>query len=453
VSDKTSSNARWTLVRARLGRLGLMSKLRSQLFGSMSIITVAMAVRLVLQIIVFGIVAGSMGASQFGGFASVAALAAIFGSFSGWGADQLLLRRVGRKREELPMAMATSLVFVALSAPLLVVLALVFVPLAVDSSIPWQLVLFITVSDIGFARVNGIGGSCYQAVGRPMGTLRLTVGFAMVRVMTALLWVTVSPRHDALSWSHYYFAISMLAAVVSIWLVRRDLGPPRWQIAWHEWKDGFHFALQTASQTVFGSVDKPVVAALSDLSVAGLYAAASRIAVAAGIPVNALLFSAYVRFFQVGAAGPRASARLAVRLLPVGVGLGALGTVATLVLAPLAPRILGSSYIGTDAALLLLAPLPIFRAVHSLGLDVLVSSGHTGLRTIAQIAMPPLNILFCWLLVPSHGAIGAALAALLTNISLALATWAIVGALVRQQSMNGQVSLETGDAANRPLAG
>jgi O-antigen/teichoic acid export membrane protein len=204
---------------------------------------------------------------------------------------------------------------------------------------------------------------------------------------------------------------------------------------------------------VFGSVDKPVVAALSDLSVAGLYAAASRIAVAAGIPVNALLFSAYVRFFQVGAAGPRASARLAVRLLPVGVGLGALGTVATLVLAPLAPRILGPSYIGTDAALLLLAPLPIFRAVHSLGLDVLVSSGHTGLRTIAQIAMPPLNILFCWLLVPSHGAIGAALAALLTNVSLALATWAVVGALVRQQSMNGQVSLETGDAANRPLAG
>ena len=297
---------------------------------------------------------------------------------------------------------------------------MVVVPLAIDSSIPWQLVLFVAISDIGFARVNGIGGSCYQAVGRPMGTLRLSVGFATARVMAAFLWVAVARHHDALSWSHYYFAISMLAAVVSVWRVRRELGPPHWQIAWHEWRDGFHFALQTASQSAFGSTDKPVIAALSDLSVAGVYAAASRIVAAAGIPVSALLYSAYVRFFQVGVAGPRASARLAVRLLPVGVGLGALGTVAILVLAPLAPRVLGHSYIGTDAALLLLAPLPVFRAVYSLGLDVLVSTGHTGLRTVAQIAMPPVNILLCCLLVPSHGVIGAAIAALLTHVSLAI---------------------------------
>jgi len=448
VIGKTGSNPHWGLSRARIGLQRLRSKLRSPLVGSMSIITVAMAVRLVLQIVVFGIVAGSMGATQFGAFASVAALAAIFSSFSGWGADQLLLRRVGRAREELPKAMATSMAFVALSAPPLVLLATVVVPLAIDSSIPWQLVMFIAISDIGFARVSQIFGSCYQAVGRPMGTLRLSVGFATARVMVAFLWVAVARHHDALSWSHYYFAISMLATVVSVWRVRRELGPPHWEVAWHEWRDGFHFALQTASQQAFGNTDKPVIAALSDLSVAGLYAAASRIVAAAGIPVSALLYSAYVRFFQVGVAGPRASARLAVRLLPVGVGLGALGTVAILVLAPLAPRVLGHSYIGTDAALLLLAPLPVFRAVYSLGLDVLVSTGHTGLRTVAQIAMPPVNILLCCLLVPSHGVIGAAIAALLTHVSLAIAVWMIVGALVRQQSTPDPASIGVGKAAN-----
>jgi O-antigen/teichoic acid export membrane protein len=453
VSDRTGSESRWSFLRTRLGRQGLRGKFLSSLFGSMSIITVAMAARLALQIIVFGIVAGSMGATQFGAFASVAALAAIISSFSGWGADQLLLRRVSRARDELPMAMATSLAFIGVSVPPFVLLAIIVVPLAIDSSIPWQLVFFIAMSDIGFARVNGIAASCYQAVGQPMGTLRLSIGFAAARVMTALLWVTVAQRHDALSWAHYYFAISLVAGIVSTWRVRRDLGPPRWQIAWHEWRDGFHFALQTASQSAFGSVDKPVVAALSDLSVAGLYAAASRIVTAAGIPVSALLFSAYVRFFQVGVAGSRASARLAVSLLPVGIGLGALGTVATLVLAPLAPRVLGASYAGTYGALLLLAPLPIFRAIQSLALDVLVSSGHTGLRTVAQIAMPPVNILLCFLLVPSHGAMGAALAALLTHVSLAMAAWTIVGALVRQESTRGPAPIEVGEAAKRPLAG
>ncbi|HEY2111210.1 MAG TPA: hypothetical protein VGH25_05710, partial [Dongiaceae bacterium] len=228
-------------------------------------------------------------------------------------------------------------------------------------------------------------------------------------------------------------AASVLGASLSLWRIRRDLGRPEWKIAWHEWGDGFHFALQTASYTAFGSTDKPVIAALSNLSTAGIYAAANRLAMAAAIPVRSLLFSSYVRFFQLGVAGPRSSARLAVRLLPLGIGLGALGAVATLVMAPLSPRILGHGYVGTETTLMLLAPVPILYAVYCLGLDVLVSTGHTGLRTLAQIAMPPVNILFCWLLVPSGGASGAALAAMLTHGSLAITAWVMVAVLVRRQ--------------------
>jgi len=442
VIGKTGSPPLWQPGLRRIGLRQLRERLRSPLVGSMSIITSAMAVRLALQVVVFAIVAGSLGPAQFGAFASVAALAAIFSSLSGWGGDQLLLRRVGRSRDDLPKAMATALAFLALSAPPLVLLAMIVVPLAIDRSIPWQLVLFISVSDIALTQINAIGAACYQAVGRPMGTMRLSVGFAVARVLAALLWVAAAPRHDALSWAHFYFAISALGAVVSAWRVMRELGRPVWQIAWHEWRDGFQFALQAASQSAFGSIDRPVVAALSSLSVAGLYAAANRIVTAAGIPVNALLWSAYVRFFQVGVSGPRASARLAVRLLPVGIGLGAVGAVATLILAPLAPRVLGHSYSGTHAALLILAPLPIFRAVHSLGLDVLVSTGRTALRTVVQIAMPPVNILLCWLLVPSYGEIGAALATVLTNASLATVAWAIVAMLVKRQRAQGPAPAE-----------
>ena len=75
---KTGSNPLRNLAQARIGLQRLKSKLRSPLVSSMSIFTVAMAARLVLQLLVFGIVAGSMGPTQFGAFASVAALAAIF---------------------------------------------------------------------------------------------------------------------------------------------------------------------------------------------------------------------------------------------------------------------------------------------------------------------------------------------------------------------------------------
>jgi len=421
----------------RLGFVYLRDRLRSPFASSMGIMTGAMAVSLLLQMLTFAIVARSMGPHQFGAFATVAALALIVGSFSGWGAEQLILRRVGRAREELPQAMATSFIFLALSAPPLVLLSMALVPMVIDSSIAWQIVLFVAISDIALARVNKIAAACYQAVGRPGGNARLNVGFATARVLAALLWVIAAPRHDAQSWSGYYLAVSVIAAALSLWRVRRDLEPVEWKIAWHEWRDGFQFSLQTASLAAFGSTDKPVIALLSNLSTAGLYAAASRIAMAAAIPVRSMLYSAYVKFFQLGTQGPRSSAQLAVRLLPLGIGLGILGAGATALMAPLAPRILGHAYIGTDSALLLLAPVPIFYAVYCLGLDVLVSTGHTGLRTLAQITMPPINILLCWLLVPAEGARGAALAALLTHASLAVIAWLMVGWLVRRQAAPG----------------
>ncbi len=227
-------------------------RLRSPFLGSMGIMTVSMAVSLLLQMLTFAIVAGTMGPRQFGAFATVAALTVITGSFSGWGAEQLLLRRVGRTPAELPRAMATGLVFLALSAPPLVLLSMALVPLAIDSSISWQVVLFVAISDIAFARVNSIAASCYQAVGRPRGNAWLSIGFGSSRLLAALLWIVTARSHDAHSWASYYLAVSVLGASLSLWRIRRDLGRPEWKIAWHEWRDGFHFALQTASYTAFG---------------------------------------------------------------------------------------------------------------------------------------------------------------------------------------------------------
>lgn len=436
VDSAMESGTAGPLPRKRWGVAYLRDRLRSPFASSMGIMTIAMALSLLLQMLTFAIVARSMGPHQFGAFATVAALVMIVGSFSGWGAEQLLLRRVGRAPAELPRAMATGLVFLGITAPPLVLLCMALVPMLVDSSVAWTIVLFIAIADIGLARVNTIAAACYQAVGRTRGNAWLNVGFAAARVLAALLWVAAAPEHDALSWSCYYLGVSVIAAAASLWKVWRELGRPEWKIAWHEWRDGFHFALQTASYAAFGSTDKPVIAMLSSLSTAGIYAAATRIVMAAAIPVRSMLYAAYVRFFQLGAQGPRSSARLAVRLLPLGIGLGILGAAATAVMAPLAPRVLGHAYVGTDSALLLLAPVPIFYAVYCLGLDVLVSTGHTALRTIAQILMPPVNILFCWLLVPGGGARGAAMAALLTHASLAIVAWLMVAWLVRHAGRN-----------------
>jgi O-antigen/teichoic acid export membrane protein len=407
--------------------------LQSRLVGSTAIMTVGMTLRLFLQMLSFIIVAGSMGAGEFGAFVSVAALVNIVAAFSGWGSDQLLVRRVARKRSELPKALGSALIYLGLSGPPLALLCFLLVPWLVDPSISWRIVLFVATSDIIFARLNTFALASYQAVDRPWGTALSSLGFAGTRVAAALIWVAVAPvHHDAVSWAGFYFASSLLAGLVSLWRVCRDFGYPVWQVEWRQWRDGFHFSLQMASFAAFGNTDKPVIAALSNLSTAGLYAAGFRIVDAASVPVRALMYSTYAKFFQVGAAGPMASLKLAIRLLPIGISLGAIGSLGIVVVAPFAPRILGHSYAGTEAIMLTLVPLPVLVAIYYLGADVLVSSGHAAMRTLTQIAMPPVNITLCAILVPTHGAQGAAVAALLTNAVLAAAAWLVAVAVSRR---------------------
>jgi len=123
------------------------------------------------------------------------------------------------------------------------------------------------------------------------------------------------------SWASFYLAVSVLGASLSLWRIWRDLGRPEWKIAWHEWRDGFHFALQTASYAAFGSTDKPVIARLVEPVHRRNLCRGQRLAMAAAIPVRSLLYSAYVRFFQArccGSAEQRAAGRAT--LLPLGIG-------------------------------------------------------------------------------------------------------------------------------------
>jgi O-antigen/teichoic acid export membrane protein len=406
--------------------------LKSRLAGSTAVMTAGMCFRLLLQMVSFIVVAGSMGAKQFGAFVSVAALVSITGAFSGWGSDQLLVRRTARRRGEYPEALGNALIYLALSGPPLVLLSFLIVQFLVDPSISWRIVLFVAASDMIFARLNTYAAASYQAFDRPWGTAWTSLGFAGTRLVVALLWVTLTATHTAVSWCVFYFCGSVAAGLISLLRICRDLGYPAWRVRWSDWRDGFHFAMQTASGAAFGNTDKPVIAALSNLSTAGLYAAGFRVVDAASIPVRALMYSTYARFFEVGIDGPQASLKLAIRMLPVGVGLGAIGSVGIVVVAPFAPWLLGHSYAGTEEIMLTLCPVPILLAFYSLAGDVLVSSGYAIMRTLTQIAMPFLNIVLCALLVPPYGAHGAAIAALSASATLAAAAWLVAVTVSRR---------------------
>jgi len=215
-----------------------------------------------------------------------------------------------------------------------------------------------------------------------MRTVHVNLMFAFARLIAALLWIMFAATHSSESWGSYYFVASAIAGTTSLSLVIRDLGWPARHVQWLDWRDGLLFSLQVASFRVFRDAYKPIVAALSSFAAAGQYAAAILIADGAAMPISALSFATFVRFFRYGAHGTRKSLRLALRVLPFGLGLGLIGSVALAAIAPFPSQILGHSYIGTTTLILLVTPLPILYALLTVALDVLNSSGYLRVRAM-----------------------------------------------------------------------
>jgi O-antigen/teichoic acid export membrane protein len=397
--------------------------LRSKIAGSTAIMTIGNGTRLVLGAVTFIIVARDMGKAEFGLFAAVVAAAQIVMTFSGLGSDVLVVRRVARDAGEYSGALLTALGFLAVSGPVLLLVYIAVTHLFFSAVAPLALLLLVGVSDILCQPLNNICASCFLARARPIGTAWLNIVFTGIRVLAALVWIATTKEHTALSWAGFYVAGSALAAALSLVQVIATLGRPGGAVRWSDWYDGVHYALQNSFSSSFRQIDRPVIAYLSSPAVVGLYAAAFRIADAASMPVQAIMYATFNKFFQLGAKGTSHSLRFALRILPFSVAAGVFAGIAVAVVSPFAPLLLGPTYAGTQHELLLLSVLPVLLAFSYVGGDILLGSDHVVLRTLILLAMPVVSVAMCFVFVPSYGAMGAVYATLCTNAIAATVSW------------------------------
>ncbi len=357
---------------------------RSIVARNTATIYIGIAAQLVMQVAYFALLTRTIGASQYGVLIGATILAGISGTFSGWGGEQILVRTVSRDRELFARALGNALIYFAICAPFVVLVATIAIPLVVGHKIPLYAVFLIVLSDACFVRVHTLAIHCFQAFERGREIALLSTVLPASKTVLILVWIAVVPVPTLSSLAWFYCGASVVAAAFAAFRVLMKLGYPNWQIDWRHMKDGGFFALQGTSFVAFNDLDKPFVLVLSDFHQSGVYAAASRIADVAAGPIRALIFSTYARFFRQGEHGPIASVRYAVRLAPVGIALGGLAGVALAIFSPFASAILGEhgGYNGVGAALVYLAPVPLLMALYYLGADALVSCGHVGLRTL-----------------------------------------------------------------------
>ncbi len=411
--------------------------LSSTIAGNTGLMSVGFGVQILLQAIYFIVVTRTMGAGSYGAFVGVSALATIVAAFSGWGGDQLLIRTVARTPDRFPSALGQALIYFGISGPLLAAFAVGVVPFL--SGLPLTAIVLIVISEVLCARANYFAVNCYQAFERGRDMASLGVMLYALRAVAAVVWSATTVDPTPQSWAWFYCGASFAAGCLGMASIFGRLGRPIWRANPGDWKEGGFFALQMGSFVGFRDIDKPLVGALSSLSEAGLYAAAFRIADVLAVPVRALMYSTYVRFFQRGSLGTRGSLAFALDLLPVGAALGGIASVGVAVASTCAVLLLGPHYHGVGSVLLLLTPLPLLYALYYIGADALISGGHIGYRTWMQVLLPVVDVGLCVTLVPRFGAPGAAVAATCTHAALVVILWAGVFYLARAESRRAAV--------------
>jgi O-antigen/teichoic acid export membrane protein len=346
-----------------------------------------------------------------------------------------MIKNVSRNRELFAEYWGNTLFVTTVSSVALAGLLLLIAPFVLPPTISPLLLLLAAIADLYFLRVLDATGQAFGAVLWLSKTAWLNILPVITRVGAALALVQWFPQPTVIEWMGLYLCSTAVSALVGVVMVNRNLGLPKlalWRIK-PELREGCYFSIGLSAQTIYNDIDKTMLARLASLEVTGTYAAAYRLIDVAFSPVRSLQAAAYANFFKKGASGISGCVTLAKRLVPLAGVYSLAASLGLMILAPVIPRILGQEYAASVDALRWLAPLLVFKAMHSFAADALAGSGFQGIRSAIQIVVAGFNILINLWLISRYSWQGAAWSSLASDSLLMLGLGAIVILIYQQQ--------------------
>jgi O-antigen/teichoic acid export membrane protein len=390
--------------------------------------------RLIIQAIYFVEIARSLGAANYGAFIGVVALVGIVYPFGSLGSGNLLVKNVSRDKNSFSTYWTRALSTTAVCSTLLLAVVLSASHFVLSREIPLTLVLLVAGADLFGLNIITMCAQAFQAFERLNWTAVIQVLISASRLCGALVLIYFQNHPSALQWGYVYFGSTTAVALTAFLMVSFQIGLPQFSRprSTHELWEGFYFSASLSAQTIYNDIDKTILTRLGSLDATGIYAAAYRLVDVCFVPVSALLWSAYPKFFRAGVRGISGSFEFAKPLLLRTLGYSTFICAALLLCAGFVPRILGAEYARAAEAIRWLAPVPILRSLHYFLSDSLTGSGHQGLRTSIQAAVALFNILINLWIIPAYSWRGAAWSSLASDALLACGTAAAVYILSRR---------------------
>lgn len=369
--------------------------------------------------------------------AGTMALIALAATVSGLGANNVMVMRVSVDPSLARVGLGTALAKTVLSGAVLIFITTLAGSITL-SHVSVVLLISIGVGEIVFVRVVEICAQLFQAHSGLQIYSAIVVMLQVCKLAAALSFSASHWSSSANAWGVFVVVAEAIAVVVALQLAVRRYGTPIFtrQGLTSDLTTGFYFVAGKAGSASTADVDKLMLANLDTTVTTGIYSAGYRIVQTAFTPVLALFTAAYPRYFKAGKGGVSEATRYSKHIGSAAVLLGSTASIALFVLAPVVPKVIGSSYHDTVAAIRWLALLPLLQTVHYLAGDALTGANRQKDRSILQACGLTFNVLLNAALIPAYSWRGACFATLLTELLLAIGMWLRLHGLGKQEQLS-----------------
>jgi O-antigen/teichoic acid export membrane protein len=386
----------------------------------------------VIQGVYFIVLARLLGSLQYGILAGATALVAAVSQFSTMGSGLLLMRYVSPDHGRFREFWGNVLLSTALFGSLLVVGLHVGARWIIGAD-GARIILVLAIADCLFAQLTTAASQVFQAFEK----MRITAGLNLITNLSRLILASalffLLGRSTARQWAFASRAVTGFAAVLTV-TVR--FGRPSFNplLLLNRIREGFIFAVSGTTTSVYNDIDKVMLGHYGMTVANGIYAMAYRIVNIATMPVMSIQAAAFPRFFREGVHGVTATEVLAKRILKRTVALGGFSAIAMYMTAPLIPYFVGRDFEASVGALRWLCLIPIFRAMHVGAGDAMAGAGYQSYRLASQLVAAAGNFLMNLVLIPRYSWLGAAIASLVTDGSLAVMSWSVLLLLKKREA-------------------
>jgi PST family polysaccharide transporter len=388
-----------------------------QIFASMSWLTSERLVRMAVGLAVTVWVARYLGPHQFGVLNYAIAIVALLTPLAGLGLDNLVVRDLTRFRGDAPEILGTVFVLKATAALVAALLALSFV-LFIDHSRPVTVWLVLLLS-VGLLCQSGMVLDLWfqaQVDARPAALSRIAAALVGAVIKVGLIYL----RAPMIAFGVVMLLETVLIQVGLLWAYHRHgQHVRRWRAARARVaglvKEAWPITIAGLAAVVFVGIDQVMLENIKGPQAVGIYSAALRVSeVWYFVPIFLMrsVQPAFVRTYDTDRIAFHQ--RLQILFALVAAFAVAVALPVTFIATPAVRLLFGPDYAGSAPVLAIHIWTGLFIALGAVRGMWAVIGGHVRFLMVSIGSGAIANIVLNLILIPKHGAVGAAVATIIS---------------------------------------